>query len=128
MHKIIIPLVAVVALTGCGAQPASTPTPTATQEPRLQVAARSCQVFDRTADENKSMTLNAGAEDGSSRDEISDVTCVLEHLDAPSYVTEHISSTRALDGQQTDTWDDMTARWTYHPDAGLTITFIDARI
>ena len=33
-----------------------------------------------------------------------------------------INSTRALDGMQTDSWHDITARWTYHPDDGLDIT------
>ena len=41
------------------------------------------------------------------------------------YVTQHIESTRALDGMQTDEWDDMKARWTYHPDDGLSLTLID---
>lgn len=50
---------------------------------------------------------------------------MLEQLDAPDYVTQHIESTRALDGMQTDEWDDMKARWTYHPDDGLSLTLID---
>ena len=35
--------------------------------------------------------------------------------------------TRALDGMQTDSWGGMTARWTYHPDNGMNITFTDAK-
>jgi hypothetical protein len=50
------------------------------------------------------------------------MTCVFNSLNVPSAVREHIGTTRALDGQQTDTWDDYTARWTYHPDDGLQMT------
>jgi len=40
----------------------------------------------------------------------------------------HINTTRALDGTQSDEWDGYKARWTYHPDAGVRITFIDSRL
>jgi hypothetical protein len=33
--------------------------------------------------------------------------------------------TRALDGMQDASWDDLSASWTYHPDAGLDITVTD---
>jgi hypothetical protein len=48
--------------------------------------------------------------------------CILGHLETPSSVTAHIEGTRALDGQQTDSWDGFSARWTYHPDHGLQMT------
>lgn len=50
------------------------------------------------------------------------MTCVLDHLGTPAAVRDHIGSTRALDGQQTDTWPGYAARWTYHPDDGLQMT------
>ena len=56
------------------------------------------------------------------------VACILMHLQAPNHVIAHIDSTRALDGQQTAEWDDLAARWTYHPSAGLTLTIVDKRI
>jgi hypothetical protein len=46
-------------------------------------------------------------------------SCIISNLNAPAAVTEHIGQTRAMDGRQTDTWDGMTASWTYHPDQGL---------
>lgn len=48
--------------------------------------------------------------------------CVLDSLDIPSRVLDHIGHTRALDGMQTDSWDDYEARWNYHPDNGMSIT------
>lgn len=49
--------------------------------------------------------------------------CITDELEVPSYVMTHVGQTRALDGQQTDSWGGMSARWTYHPDSGLIITF-----
>ena len=49
-------------------------------------------------------------------------TCVLDALEAPTHVEEHMSTTRALDGTQEDGWDDYQARWTYHPDSGMNLT------
>jgi hypothetical protein len=48
--------------------------------------------------------------------------CVFDKLGVPDAVRQHVSTTRALDGQQTDSWPGYTARWTYHPDDGLQMT------
>lgn len=53
-----------------------------------------------------------------------DLDCVLERTEMPNHVQRHIDSTRALDGQQTAEWGDVTARWTYHPDDGLVMTLV----
>lgn len=49
-------------------------------------------------------------------------SCVFDKLGVPDAVRQHVSMTRALDGQQTDTWTGYSARWTYHPDDGLLMT------
>ena len=48
--------------------------------------------------------------------------CIFNKLGVPDAVRQHVSTTRALDGQQTDSWPGYTARWTYHPDDGLQMT------
>jgi hypothetical protein len=48
--------------------------------------------------------------------------CALDALAIPERVLDHIGTTRALDGQQEDSWDDYQARWTYHPDHGVNLT------
>ena len=48
--------------------------------------------------------------------------CVFDKLGVPDAVRQHVATTRALDGQQTDSWPGYTARWTYHPDDGLQMT------
>lgn len=53
--------------------------------------------------------------------------CVYDHLDMPEAITSRISSTRALDGTQTGTWDRYSASWTYHPNSGLNLIIEHAR-
>jgi hypothetical protein len=60
-------------------------------------------------------------------DRLEDVVCVLSKLGIPKSVTAHMDATRALDGQQTDEWDGIKARWSYHPDSGMRLTLVDAR-
>lgn len=50
------------------------------------------------------------------------MNCVFDRLGVPAAVRSHVATTRALDGQQTDSWPGYTARWTYHPDNGLQMT------
>lgn len=70
-------------------------------------------------DAGHTLNLIVGGPVGMSTD---GMTCVFNSLDVPDAVRQHIGTTRALDGQQTDSWDDYTARWTYHPDDGLQMT------
>jgi len=72
--------------------------------------------------------MDTEGEKDTSGDSLENLACILRKTGAPSYVVTHIESTRALDGNQSDEWDGYKARWTYHPDAGLRITFIDTRI
>lgn len=89
-------------------------------------AGEACYVGGRVRDEGQSLTLEAkGKAQGLGSDTIEDVSCVLDATSAPDYVRQHINSTRALDGQQEDSWAGVKARWTYHPDTGLQITLVD---
>ena len=45
------------------------------------------------------------------------------YLKFPSSITDKMSSTRALDGMQTQSGSDFTATWTYHPDKGLRVIY-----
>ena len=52
--------------------------------------------------------------------------CILGGTGVSDAVISHISSTRALDGQQSEEWGlRWSARWTFHPDAGLNLTLQD---
>jgi len=73
-------------------------------------------------DEGRSAFLdNSGDDFGSGDLTIAQVFCVLDGLDTPDAVINHMSQTRSLDGTQSDTWNDFSATWTYHPDNGLDI-------
>ena len=50
----------------------------------------------------------------------------LQAVDTPARVQDRIETTGAVDGQQTDSWDQYSARWTYQPEEGLTLTVWEA--
>ena len=95
--------------------------------PRFETAAEACELAPLlvVSDEGKTLTLTTAGESGVSYTDIEDVACVLAKLEVPSYVVSHIDSTRALDGQQTDEWDGISARWTFHPESGLHLVLRD---
>ena len=97
--------------------------------PRFERAAEACELAPVlvVADKGKTLTLTTAGKSGKSASytDIEDVACVLTELEVPSYVTSHIDSTRALDGQQTDEWDGISARWTFHPEDGLHLVLRD---
>jgi hypothetical protein len=54
------------------------------------------------------------------------LVCVLGSTGIPQFVVSQLSSTRALDGMQTATWDGVVldtvnAMWTFHPDNGMNV-------
>jgi hypothetical protein len=119
LAKILIPTIVgilVLSATGIGLYFLTRPNDT------LNQAAAKCGVTTAIADNGKTLSLDTKGKEDLAGDSLTSVTCVLSELDAPTSVIDHISSTRALDGQQTDTWGAVSARWTYHPDAGLEIT------
>lgn len=87
-------------------------------------AVASCGVEDSTGidlmDEGTSLHLSTAGEEEVGASYV-DVLCVLEGLDVPESVVSRFGSTRALDGQQTATWNGLSASWGYHPDTGLDI-------
>lgn len=92
----------------------------------LEDAAEYCEVPDDVLqDAGQSMSFDTMGEDEHIGDSYEDIACVMTYLDAPDYVIDHIDNTRALDGQQSDEWDDIEARWSYHPDSGMNLTLID---
>lgn len=134
---LVVALVVLLAVTGVLAvylvranrsAPAAAPAHTAAASAKI-VPGAAFQVIDETCrmsmpsydieDAGHTLNLLVGGPTGMSTDAM---TCVFNSLDIPDAVRQHIGTTRALDGQQTDSWDDYTARWTYHPDDGLQMT------
>ena len=53
--------------------------------------------------------------------------CVFAVVSMPDSVVSQMSGTRALDGTQTASWDEMSATWTYHPKNGLRVILTEAK-
>lgn len=78
----------------------------------------------RVSDEGKTLTINLTEENMGKN--ILTYTCYTSELGMPERVSDKIMKTRALDGHMEDSWDDLNAGWTYHPDSGLNLTiFLD---
>lgn len=52
---------------------------------------------------------------------LSSLYCVLDKLEAPAALEAKIGQTRALDGRQTDEWENFAISWSYHPDSGASV-------
>ena len=89
----------------------------------LPAAVRSCGLDSSIVQDGGRSALldNAGNDFGSGDLSVDDLICVLNAVDTPESVINHMSKTRSLDGTQSDTWGDFSATWTYHPDHGLDI-------
>lgn len=70
-------------------------------------------------DGGTSLTFDTKGNDDYSGAAITDIACIFDRLKMPSAVTSHIDQTTAMDGRQTETWDNLTVSWSYHPDRGL---------
>jgi len=93
--------------------------------PTLTAAEQECndgRTDARVSDGGKTLIITTSPDAIKEIVDVQTVNCVLDHLETPAAVREHIRTTRALDGRQTDSWGAFTAAWTYHPDNGLDIT------
>ena len=121
-------------LAGCGGDATASGAPSTSSsppEPRFWRVATDCGGNAYVQDHGKSISFDTQGEEDSTYDDAPSmdvVGCVLVGLDTPDYVLDHIDATRALDGMQTDEWNGVMGRWTYHPDDGLNLTLIDQRL
>jgi hypothetical protein len=91
------------------------------QETQLRQAFSACSSGD-LADQDHTLVVDTEGDDyGSGSDSFPSLTCTLDALHTPQSVIAQMEATRALDGMRSASWDDFTASWTYHPDAGLDV-------
>lgn len=115
-------------VAGCSGSAGSASTSATTvAAPRFEAAARACGNAVDVADGGKTIFADTKGKEDAAGLSVEQVTCVLQQLGVTRAVLQHMDSTRALDGQQTDEWDGIKARWTYHPNAGLGLTLVDSR-
>jgi len=122
------------ALAGCssgGADATPSPTPTKTLS-TLYGALRECNLSAAApgfelGDGEKSLVIDVAGEDDFPQLEANydDALCVLSALEIPDATLNLVQTTRALDGRQQDSWADLDATWSYHPDTGLNMTLQD---
>ena len=54
---------------------------------------------------------------------LNDVKRTHKALGLPDWLYEEMMSTRAIDGRQKESFDNVTVSWTYHPDKGLEVLY-----
>lgn len=137
--------VVIMALAGCGgASSASDPTPTpsaatstAPAPSLIQQASHSCRLdnsdYATLGDAGYTITMEGGPKNINSATDyfkgLSDgqIVCVLSALSVPDSVVSQMDATRAMDGMQKASWDNISATWTYHPDDGLRIILAESK-
>ncbi|GAA2082323.1 hypothetical protein GCM10009840_18090 [Pseudolysinimonas kribbensis] len=72
-------------------------------------------------DGGKSLALDNQGNDDIDGLSIDDELCVLKALKVPDATLDEMEATRALDGRQSDSWGQVRASWSYHPDQGLDV-------
>lgn len=118
-----------IALAGCGGAEKEAASPSPSPSSRIPAAVTGCDSVSLNAisDGGTTVTMKTKGTVHAPAATFEGIMCVLKKLGAGTAVLDHIGTTRALDGQQTDEWDGVKARWTYHPDDGLQITVVDTR-
>lgn len=71
-------------------------------------------------DEGKTLLMNGDGKETYGADS-TDVWCVLEALNVPESTVAQMEKTSSLMGVVSDSWDGITADWTYHPDDGFDV-------
>lgn len=111
---IAIPLAGVFVLAGCSA-------PFTTFEDALTTCGHPQGVT--VADDGTTLTIDMMGEEEYTGASFTDVECIVDAVGTPAYIKDSIWSTNALAGRQTDTFEDITVSWSYHPDNGLDAVF-----
>jgi hypothetical protein len=70
------------------------------------------------ADEGYTLTVESRGEEDSTGLYYDDLTCILDKINTPRAVISHFQQTTSMDGRQTESWDDFTLSWSYHPNRG----------
>jgi hypothetical protein len=122
-------LVAVVALSGCGAAAgvSSVAGSKTTSVPPIREALVACSNLLTKNEGDGGHSVHLGTK-GSDKVTIEEMACVLNGLDIPDAVVSQIDKTTAMQGVQTATWGEFSAKWTYHPDNGLDIIVTDGTL
>lgn len=92
---------------------------------RIEVAIDRCGLAGEpgaeVGDEGQSLTLDTSGEEELGGISYTSLECMISALDIPDAIESRILATRALDGVQDATYDEVSLSWSYHPDSGMTL-------
>jgi len=92
---------------------------------RIEVAIDRCGLAGEpgaaVGDEGQSLTLDTSGEEDLGGISYTNLECMISALDIPDAIESRILATRALDGVQDATYDEVSLSWSYHPDSGMTL-------
>ena len=92
---------------------------------RIEVALDRCGLAGEpgaaVGDEGQSLTLDTSGEEDLGGISYTNLECMISALDIPDAIESRILATRALDGVQDATYDEVSLSWSYHPDSGMTL-------
>lgn len=108
--------VTLVSLTGCAGPAPYT---------KFQDAEASCAASSGVSvlDDGTTLTVDMMGEDELSGATYDDVSCIVDEVGTPSYVKDEMWATRAIDGRQSEVFEDVTVKWSYSPGSGMQITY-----
>lgn len=132
MISLVLSLVVCALLTACSVG-ASTKTLTLVEQAKAKLADAyntCCNGSDKTyaslASDNMSLTLDTKPNDSNysgETDAFDAIQSINSYLGFSASLWEKMSLTRALDGMQTQSSEDYTVTWTYHPNNGLCVIY-----
>jgi hypothetical protein len=116
MNKALLalPIGGVIALTGCSA-------PFTVFEDAISTCGNPQGVT--LGDDGSTLTIDMMGETDYSGSSYNDVECIVDAVGTPTYIKDNMWATNALSGRQTDTFENITVSWSYHPDNGLDAVF-----
>jgi hypothetical protein len=75
------------------------------------------------SDEGKTISVDTMGEEEYSGASYGDLVCIISAVGTPTYINDGIMSVRAMDGRQTQEFDEIIVSYSYHPDHGMDIVF-----
>lgn len=113
-YLIAVPLAGVLVLAGCSA-------PFTVFEDAVSECGNPQGIT--LGDDGTTLTIDMMGEAEYTGASYGDVECIVDAVGTPAYIKDNIWATNALAGRQSDTFDNITVSWSYHPDNGLDAVF-----
>ncbi len=74
------------------------------------------------ADGGTTLTIDTEGEEDWSGASITDLVCILDEIEVPTYIRDEIDNTNSLMGRQSAEYEGIKLSWSYHPNNGVDMT------